>query len=130
MNGWVAVISAVGGILGTLGIGEIVKAWLGRRRPSNAERVKTLNEATLAWAEELKEDAANARKELGEVRHQAGEVFTELGQVRTRLYAVESQLYGMEQVMRRILHLVHHTPDMTLERLRELVPEAPRGGGL
>lgn len=123
MNGWVAVISAVGGILGTLGIGEIVKAWLGRRRPSNAEKVKTLNEATLAWAEELKEDAAGARRELAEVRHQAGEVFNELAQVRT-------QLYGVEQMMRRILLLVHHTPDMTLERLRELVPEAPRGGGL
>jgi len=126
-NGWVALATIVGGIIASAGGGEIIKAALRklRQRGTPVERVRTLTESTLEWAESLKSEAAAARKDARAAR-------AETAQVRREVATIRVDLEYLESLVSRITQLIHHEPGMTIERLRLLVPEGPprrRQGG-
>lgn len=125
---WVAAATAVGVVLTALGVKDAIAAWVRRRRPSQAEEITTLNAATLKWAETLREDAEQTHQHAEQTHQQLTEVRREAGQALAELARMQARLWTVEQTVVRILHLIHDTPDMTLERLRTLVPEAPPRG--
>lgn len=120
METWVAVATIVGGIVASAGGGEIIKAVLRRfrQRGTSVERVKTLTESTLEWAESLKADAASARADAAAARSEAAAA-------RRETETIRSDIEYLGTLVSRIVQLIHHEPGMTIDRLRLLVPEGP-----
>ncbi|WP_435589817.1 hypothetical protein [Micromonospora aurantiaca (nom. illeg.)] len=118
MNTWVAIATVVGAIVGSAGVTKIIEAVLRRlrRRGTAVERVKTLTDSTLEWAEDLRAEAAAARREANAARSEAAQARRELATLRADIGYLETRVS-------QIVQLIHHEPGMTLDRLRQLVPD-------
>jgi hypothetical protein len=91
----------------------VVAAGLAYRASTRAAKVnETAN--TLRWAEELREDAADARREAREARVEATAAGRQLRELRDQL---DDLVSWAQWVVRTI-----HRPGMSMDRLRETVP--------
>lgn len=120
MNGWQTVIVAVVSAALTGGGAAAMVNALARRRVTRVEAAAALNESTLEWATQLKDDSSDARKEAHEARIEAREARREMAAVRH-----EAELLAQE--LRR-LRLAILDPFMTIDRLRSLIGDTGSNG--
>lgn len=120
---WVSIAQAVALLLGGLGAGQIIQAFF-KRKVTRVEAADRLNESTLEWAEQLKTDALEARKEAAEARTEATEARRELAEVRRQVHAVSLEAQQVAGYLAQIIRWIQ-TPDMSMDRLRELVSQVP-----
>lgn len=97
-----------------------IAAWINaraRRPVTQATAVERLNDTTLDWAERLKEDASDARREAREARDEAAEAHR---QVRMARAEAEQLVIYLRWLLRTI-----NEPSMDIQRLRLLVGDGP-----
>lgn len=122
MNGWLTVVvTVVVAVLGGGGAAAIINAFA-RRKVTDVEVTKGLNESALEFANELKKDAQDARKETAEARREMGEMRREMSAVRVEAEALARDL--------RHLRLAILDPFATLEQLRAMVGGGPGSNGV
>lgn len=101
-------------------VGGGLVAWIqakARVPLTKAEAADRLNDATLEWAEQVKTDAMDARREAREAREDAEEA-------RRQIRAVRDEAEHLAGYLRWLVMSIHE-PTMTIERLRTLVGDGP-----
>jgi len=119
---WVTLASIAAGLLSGGGIVAIVNG-VTQRRLVKVEVADRLNEATLEWAEQLKADNADSRRENAETRHELAEARREAAEVRREMTVVRHEAEALADDLRRLRQAILD-PNATLDRLRAIV-----GGG-
>jgi hypothetical protein len=119
---WTLVATIAGAIFGGGGMAVIVNAFA-RRGVTRVEAADRLNEATLEWAEQLKSDAAGARREASEARHEASEARREATAAHREMRAIKLEAEELAGFLAQVVRWVQ-SPDMSMERLRVLVSQA------
>lgn len=116
MSTWLTAIVAIAStLLGGGGLAVFVNAVTGRRS-RKAEVADRLSDSSLKWVEQFQEEASRARLEASEARREMAEVRRELGEVHREAEQLARDLRNLRGAIL--------TPNVTLERLRQLV-----GGG-
>jgi Flp pilus assembly protein TadB len=82
----------------------------------SSKRATDVNEQAMAvqWAKEVRADAADARREVKEAQ-------TDLRTLSRRLLTISGRCDELEAYLLRVVGRIHD-PDMTMPRLREMVP--------
>jgi len=116
---------AVGGqvavtILGAAGVTELIKA-VASRRTRKIDNVDRLSDIAIEQVEAIKKDAREARDEARSARQEAAGARREMHEIRQSAEEISRYLY---QVLSWI-----HDPQMTIERLRAVVPPPGTNGG-
>lgn len=113
------VVTVLVAVLGGGGAATIITT-LARRKVTKVEAADRLNESTLEWAEQLKADAASARRDAHEARLEANGARVEMAAVR---YEAESLAYELRRLRLAILD-----PYASIDKLRQLISEGPGNG--
>jgi chromosome segregation ATPase len=116
----------VGGILSGGGLVAIINA-VSRKRLIKVEVADRLNEATLEWAEAMKADNAEVRRENAETRMELTEARREASEIRRDLSAARHEAEALGDDLRRLRTAILD-PHATLERLRFMVGGASDNG--
>lgn len=109
----------IGGILSGGGLVAIVNA-VSRKRLIKVEVADRLNEATLEWAESMKRDNAEVRRENAETRKELGEARREAAEIRRDLTMARHEAEALADDLRRLRSAILD-PEATLERLRAML---------
>lgn len=112
---WLGIAAILSAVLGTGGLGFIVRA-IAKRRPARVDTAVLLNAQTLKYATQLEEDAAAARQTARLAWEEAAAARQMAGEAHQRMEQVVSYLGW---ILRTI-----HDPAMTMDRLRSMVGES------
>lgn len=133
---WQTVASVGSVVLGGAGITSLV-ATVMQRRSLRADVMMRVNETTLAWAAQVRDDAqaevaaaradeAAARSEANQVRR---DINTELIAVEGRLRSVRDEAEALALRLHRLIWAIWE-PGTTVDGLRQMVPHpGSRNGG-
>lgn len=140
MNWLTLITQTVVALLGAAGLREIVVA-VARRKVTKVDAADKLTESAIELINTANSNALDARKEaqavrieFSDARREVSRLSTEAAEARReasdarRMMAQATQ--DAERVVRYLQSVVTliHTPTMTLERLRALVPDAGENG--
>ena len=124
MNWLTAVVTLVGGALGGGGFVAVIVA-IARRPVTKVEAAERLNDSTLEWADSLKADNAELRREIADGRRENAELRREVAETRHEIATMRSEVEELMAQLRQ-LHSAIAEPAMTIERLRQMI-SGPNG---
>jgi len=131
---WFTVVAAVAAaLLGTGGGAAIITA-LARRNVMKVEVAAKLNETALEYVEQVRTDtradvvaaraeAHEARTEASEARKEAAKARDEATSVRREMRTIKTEAIELTSYLGQIVRWIQ-SPDMDMDRLRELVSRA------
>lgn len=110
----------VASLSSAVALASLVMTYRASTRATTETSTNAREANVIRWAEELREDAADARSQAAGAREEATAAHRSMVGIRRNMEVLAIQLHD--------LILLIHTPGMNIERLRAMVPVQLNGG--